>query len=103
MSCRYLLICRVCILCILTIAGWLDDIGLPQYKDYFLDARIDGRMLHYMTVEDLIALKVVNTLHHLSIRRGIQVLRINDFNPACLKRRPVPEEVSRRLSTEAKC
>ncbi len=29
---------------------WLDDIGLPQYKDIFSDARIDARMLHYLTV-----------------------------------------------------
>ena len=28
---------------------WLDDIGLPQYKDTFAEARVDGRMLHYMT------------------------------------------------------
>ena len=31
-------------------AGWLDDIGLPQYKDAFADGRIDGRMMHYLTV-----------------------------------------------------
>lgn len=30
--------------------GWLDDIGLPQYKTQFDEARVDGRMLHYMTV-----------------------------------------------------
>ena len=29
---------------------WLDDVGLPQYKDSFSEARIDGRMLHYLTV-----------------------------------------------------
>ena len=33
--------------------GWLDDIGLPQYKDYFYDARIDGRMLHFLTIVSL--------------------------------------------------
>lgn len=32
------------------ISGWLDDIGLPQYKSHFDEARVDGRMLHYMTV-----------------------------------------------------
>jgi hypothetical protein len=32
------------------VPGWLDDIGLPQYKDTFYDARVDGRMLHYLTV-----------------------------------------------------
>ncbi len=30
--------------------GWLDDIGLPQYKSQFDEGRVDGRMLHYMTV-----------------------------------------------------
>ena len=34
----------------LLLSGWLDDIGLPQYKDMFYDARVDGRMLHYLTV-----------------------------------------------------
>ena len=34
----------------LLLPGWLDDIGLPQYKDMFYDARVDGRMLHYLTV-----------------------------------------------------
>lgn len=32
------------------IAKWLDDIGLPQYKDQFFEARIDGRMLNQLTV-----------------------------------------------------
>jgi len=32
---------------------WLDDIGLPQYKDQFAEARVDGRMLHYLTVVSL--------------------------------------------------
>lgn len=30
--------------------GWLDDIGLPQYKTQFDEGRVDGRMLHYMTI-----------------------------------------------------
>lgn len=32
------------------VLGWLDDIGLPQYKTQFDEGRVDGRMLHYMTV-----------------------------------------------------
>ena len=52
---------------------WLDDLGLPQYKDAFLEARVDGRVLNVLTGEDLFALKVTNQLHHLSLRRGIQV------------------------------
>ncbi|XP_074660896.1 liprin-beta-1-like isoform X2 [Tubulanus polymorphus] len=74
------------------VTRWLDDIGLPQYKDQFIDAKVDGRMLHYMTVDDLLFMKVTSTLHHLSIKRGIQVLRLHNFNPTCLKRRAAPEE-----------
>lgn len=29
--------------------GWLDDIGLPQYKDSFSEGSVDGRMLNYLT------------------------------------------------------
>ena len=39
-------------------ARWLDDVGLPQYKDSFLEARVDGRVLNFLTVEDLFSLKV---------------------------------------------
>lgn len=74
------------------VTRWLDDVGLPQYKDTFLEARVDGRVLNFLTVEDLFNLKVTNLLHHLSIKRGIQVLRENNFEPSCLKRRGVPGE-----------
>nr|XP_012594963.1 liprin-beta-1 isoform X9 [Microcebus murinus] len=73
------------------VTRWLDDIGLPQYKTQFDEGRVDGRMLHYMTVDDLLTLKVVSVLHQLSIKRAIQVLRINNFEPNCLRRRPSDE------------
>ncbi|XP_059243170.1 liprin-beta-1 isoform X10 [Mustela nigripes] len=73
------------------VTRWLDDIGLPQYKTQFDEGRVDGRMLHYMTIDDLLSLKVVSALHHLSIKRAIQVLRINNFEPNCLRRRPSDE------------
>ncbi|XP_036092661.1 liprin-beta-1 isoform X5 [Rousettus aegyptiacus] len=73
------------------VTRWLDDIGLPQYKTQFDEGRVDGRMLHYMTVDDLLSLKVVSVLHHLSIKRAIQVMRINNFEPNCLRRRPSDE------------
>uniref|UniRef100_A0A2K6GFQ5 PPFIA binding protein 1 n=1 Tax=Propithecus coquereli TaxID=379532 RepID=A0A2K6GFQ5_PROCO len=73
------------------VTRWLDDIGLPQYKTQFDEGRVDGRMLHYMTVDDLLSLKVVSVLHQLSIKRAIQVLRINNFEPNCLRRRPSDE------------
>uniref|UniRef100_A0A673BYA9 Liprin-beta-1-like n=1 Tax=Sphaeramia orbicularis TaxID=375764 RepID=A0A673BYA9_9TELE len=73
------------------VTRWLDDIGLPQYKSHFDEARVDGRMLHYMMVEDLLSLKVGSVLHHLSIKRAIQVLRLNSYEPNCLRRRPSDE------------
>lgn len=76
------------------VTRWLDDIGLPQYKTQFDEGRVDGRMLHYMTIDDLLSLKVVSVLHHLSIKRAIQVLRINNFEPNCLRRRPSDENSS---------
>ncbi|XP_031453051.1 liprin-beta-1 isoform X6 [Phasianus colchicus] len=73
------------------VTRWLDDIGLPQYKTQFDEGKVDGRMLHYMSVDDLLSLKVVSVLHHLSIKRAIQVLRMNNFEPNCLRRRPSDE------------
>ncbi|XP_067283030.1 liprin-beta-1 [Pseudorasbora parva] len=70
------------------VTRWLDDIGLPQYKSQFDEGRVDGRILHYMTVDDLLGLKVGSVLHHLSMKRAIQVLRINHYEPNCLRRRP---------------
>lgn len=105
------------------VSGWLDDIGLPQYKSHFDEARVDGRVLHYMTVvshpdltsslilcdemthllagpqEDLLSLKVGSVLHHLSIKRAIQVLRINSFAPNCLRRRSSDEVSYRKTPT----
>ncbi|XP_054892464.1 liprin-beta-2 isoform X7 [Poeciliopsis prolifica] len=74
------------------VTRWLDDIGLPQYKDQFHEARVDGRMIQYLTVNDLLTLKVASQLHHLSIKCAIHVLHANKFNPNCLRRRPGEEK-----------
>ncbi|XP_059180028.1 liprin-beta-2 [Centropristis striata] len=74
------------------VTRWLDDIGLPQYKDHFHEARVDGRMIQYLTVNDLLTLKVTSQLHHLSIKCAIHVLHVNKFNPNCLRRRPGEEK-----------
>lgn len=81
------------------VTRWLDDVGLPQYKDTFFEARVDGRVLNVLTIEDLLVhLKITNLLHHLSIRRGIQVLRQNNFAPDALKRRGMPgEEIGKKF------
>ncbi|XP_031723933.1 liprin-beta-2b isoform X3 [Anarrhichthys ocellatus] len=73
------------------VTRWLDDVGLPQYKDQFNEGRVDGQMLQYLTVNDLLLLKVSSQLHHLSIKCAIHVLHVNKFNSNCLKRRPSNE------------
>ena len=75
------------------VTRWLDDVGLPQYKEGFLDARVDGRVLNVLTVDDLISeLGVTNLLHHLSIKHGIYVLRNHNFDPSYFQRRAVSNE-----------
>lgn len=105
---------------------WLDDIGLPQHKDTFSNARIDGRMLHRLTLEDLAVLHVTSSLHaaryewsHLqfssipdlsmpfmsfnclySLRRAIQVMRENKWNPDCLVRRSYTQQIDEEKFSE---
>jgi len=71
------------------VVRWLDDIGLPQYKESFLECRVDGRLLNLITVDDLTYLRVTSLLHHHSIRRGIQALRQHKFDTEFLKRRAI--------------
>ncbi|XP_053658951.1 uncharacterized protein LOC128708020 [Anopheles marshallii] len=73
---------------------WLDDIGMPQYKDTFIAARIDGRMLHKLTMDDLVHLQMSSCLHVASIRRGIQLMRSEKWNPDCLIRRPLQVDIN---------
>lgn len=42
---------------------WLDDIGLPQFRDAFADNLIDGPMLLSLSVDDL--LQVCSLVHQL--------------------------------------
>ncbi|CAH1103888.1 unnamed protein product [Psylliodes chrysocephalus] len=71
---------------------WLDDTGLPQHKENFLINRVDGRVLHRLTIDDLALLHVTSMLHVASIKRGIQVLRENNYEPGCLQRRSLPDD-----------
>lgn len=77
----------------LWVARWLDDIGLPQYKESFIEARVDGRVLNYLTIQDLLSMGIKSVLHHASIKCGIKVLRSIDFDLQLLKRRATPEEI----------
>ena len=98
----------------LCVAKWLDDIGLPQYKEVFLENRIDGALLHNLTIQDLNRLKITTQLHHSSIKTGILVLRMNAFSLNCLIRRASPsvaqhlnassnEQQPNSLSLESNC
>ena len=44
------------------VSKWLDDIGLPQYKDQFFEARVDSRMLNYITVVGTLSIIVVGAI-----------------------------------------
>ncbi|KAJ7416796.1 hypothetical protein WISP_68578 [Willisornis vidua] len=46
------------------VTRWLDDIGLPQYKDQFHESRVDGRMLQYLTVNNVSPSDVVQWSNH---------------------------------------
>ncbi|XP_053689132.1 liprin-beta-2 isoform X3 [Sabethes cyaneus] len=71
---------------------WLDDVGLPQHKDIFTAARMDGRMLHKLTMDDLVNLHVTSCLHVASIRRGIQLMREQKWNADCIIRTSITDE-----------
>lgn len=73
---------------------WLDDTGLPQHKEMFLTNRIDGRVLHRLTMDDLAVLHISSVLQVASLKRGIQVLREHNFDPSCLQRRSLPDDPS---------
>lgn len=83
------------------VTRWLDDVGLPQHKDSFMAARVDGRMLHRMTMDDLVSLHVTSSLHAASLRRGIQVMRDNNWQPDCLIRRSASTD-EEQLSADGK-
>lgn len=55
-------------------------------------ARLDGRMLHKLTMDDLVNLHVTSALQVASFRRGIQLMRQQNWNPECLIRRSGSDE-----------
>jgi len=67
------------------VARWLDDLGLPQYKQNFYMHKVDGRVLVNMTLDDILQLKVFNLLHHASLKRAVQFLRHQKFHPQFLR------------------
>jgi hypothetical protein len=83
---------------------WLDDIGLPQFRDVFAEFHIDGQMLLCVTAQDLVEMKIVSALNHATIARGLQFLRSVDFcshrlekrfNADLMKKCPIPADVEK--------
>ncbi|VDK87401.1 unnamed protein product [Litomosoides sigmodontis] len=83
---------------------WLDDIGIPQYRESMAENMIDGQMLTLLTAQDLIEMKITSALHHATIARGVQFLRSVDFcqnrlekrfNPDLIHKGACPNEVER--------
>lgn len=54
-------------------------------------ARMDGRMLHKLTMDDLVTLHVSSCVHVASLRRGIQLMRDQKWNPECFIRRSITD------------
>lgn len=67
------------------VGQWLADIGLPQFKRTFLDARLDGHVLDTISVEDLKLLDVNVPFHVTSIKRALQALRLCGYDGEYLK------------------
>lgn len=40
----------LCFQCSCCRVGWLGEIGLPQYRGSFLEARVDGHVLNSLTI-----------------------------------------------------
>lgn len=57
------------------VLGWLDDIGLPQYKDQFNESRVDGQVLQYLTVVSL-EQKMLNSQCKAFMSTCVQFFRI---------------------------
>ncbi|GBP56936.1 Liprin-beta-2 [Eumeta japonica] len=72
---------------------WMEDVGVSGARDAAAEAALDGRLLHRLTHNELHThLHVHQALHALSIRRGIQVLRDNEFSPDTMIRRAAEGE-----------
>ncbi|XP_060788124.1 kazrin-A isoform X2 [Neoarius graeffei] len=68
--------------------AWLNDVGLPQYSQFFHTHLVDGRLLSTLTRADLEKhLHVSKKAHQSSLLLGIQLLHILNFNKELLQTR----------------
>ncbi|XP_066500813.1 kazrin-A isoform X2 [Hoplias malabaricus] len=70
--------------------AWLNDVGLPQYSQFFHTHLVDGRLLSTLTRSDLEKhLHVSKKAHQSSLLLGIQLLHMLNFNKEILQARRV--------------
>ncbi|XP_053481306.1 kazrin-A isoform X2 [Ictalurus furcatus] len=68
--------------------AWLNDVGLPQYSQFFHTHLVDGRLLSTLTRADLEKhLHVSKKAHQSSLLLGIQLLHMLNFNKELLQAR----------------
>ncbi|TMS37020.1 hypothetical protein L596_004048 [Steinernema carpocapsae] len=86
------------------VVRWLDEIGLPQYKEVFAESMIEGPLLVTLTAAELVDMKITSALQHATIARGIAFLHNISFLPHRLERKfntdliqkcPIPNEVEK--------
>lgn len=68
-----------------------DQTNLRKQRRSVRTCRVCNDSFRRAGQDDLLSLKVGSVLHHLSIKRAIQVLRLNNYEPNCLRRRPSDE------------
>ena len=73
------------------VLNWLEMNGLADICPNFEQARIDGRMLHMLTFDDLTLLSVEDNLYQLSLKSAIKVLRLTSFSPNYLDSREIQD------------
>ncbi|CAJ0948073.1 unnamed protein product, partial [Mesorhabditis belari] len=74
---------------------WLEDVGLPQYKDTFAEYLIDGITLEHLTAADIVEMRITNGSHYATLCRSIQFLKAVNFRPQALDKKFDPTTVSR--------
>ncbi|XP_026857170.2 kazrin-A [Electrophorus electricus] len=68
--------------------AWLNDVGLPQYSQFFHTHLVDGRLLGSLTRADLEKhLHVTKKAHQCSLLLGMQLLHMLNFSKEVLQAR----------------